>query len=330
MQTDNQKQEILATRVGGFGSSDAKMIIDFALNNTIKKQYYRRIAVFLGLTAVSDFSNVYTETGHKREKEIIDAYKKTDPESMHLSNPIFHDKGVLSNKYKCFSHIDMVKIFYPSNRHLFYEIKTSKKPMEEVLELYKEQLLWHATIIQQKDADEGGEYNPNISLLYYNEDFSGGEFDAKKLKEKFYQYKDEEIENFVKQIHRGFDVLTEFLEEISKNDYLELRLECKGKEFLSTPHLSDVVVQQMSELAHFMQVSKEMEQKELAVKEAVFQFMESKNIDIWDTEFFKFTRVKASKSILFDKDKFKNENAELYSQYLKESNRKSYVKLTLK
>ena len=77
-ENDDLKSEILATRKGGFGSSDASMIIDIATTGKIyKTEHLKRLAVFEGLIEPDNFTNKYMEAGNQREKEIFDADKMT-------------------------------------------------------------------------------------------------------------------------------------------------------------------------------------------------------------------------------------------------------------
>ena len=63
-------EEILATRRGGFGSSDASMILEIAKTDKIYKQeYFKRLAVFEGILEPENFTTPAMEVGNQREKE---------------------------------------------------------------------------------------------------------------------------------------------------------------------------------------------------------------------------------------------------------------------
>ena len=66
------KQEILATRVGGFGSSDAKMIATVGRTGILNETAKLRISQMLGIEPLDDFTSFYTENGKMREEQIFD------------------------------------------------------------------------------------------------------------------------------------------------------------------------------------------------------------------------------------------------------------------
>jgi len=69
------KEEILATRRGGFGSSDASMILEIAKTGKIYKQeHFKRLAVFEGILEPENFTTPAMEVGNQREKEIFEWY----------------------------------------------------------------------------------------------------------------------------------------------------------------------------------------------------------------------------------------------------------------
>ncbi|HZJ99756.1 MAG TPA: hypothetical protein VFC79_07105, partial [Tissierellaceae bacterium] len=70
---------------------------------------------------------------------------------------------------------------------------------------------------------------------------------------------------------------------------------------------------------------KELESEYKAQMEALF---ETYNVESWDTEDFKITRVKETKVESFDSKLFLEENPEMYKNYKKESVRKGYIKTT--
>lgn len=66
------------------------------------------------------------------------------------------------------------------------------------------------------------------------------------------------------------------------------------------------------------------------IKKKIEEEMTAQNIKSWETESIKITRVLSSTSKIFDSKKFKEEQPELAAQYEKETEKKSYLKITLK
>ena len=102
------KAEILATRKGGFGSSDAWLIIDIATIGRVLPKHYERLAVYDGIIEPNDYSSKEMETGNQREREIFEYLKEKNTSDIWISNPTYFDNNnILSDHFKCFSHIDI-------------------------------------------------------------------------------------------------------------------------------------------------------------------------------------------------------------------------------
>ena len=83
----NHKAEVLATRKGGFGSSDAKMIIDIAkIGKIYRKEHLKRLAVFEGLIEPDDITTPAMEVGNQREREIFNWLNKNKQD---IACPVF-------------------------------------------------------------------------------------------------------------------------------------------------------------------------------------------------------------------------------------------------
>jgi hypothetical protein len=90
------KSKILATRRGGFGSSDAKMIIDIATSGKIYKQeHLKRLAVFEGLIPSPDYKSKEMEVGNQREREVNAWYQNEYADLPSFHNEKYDDKNIL-------------------------------------------------------------------------------------------------------------------------------------------------------------------------------------------------------------------------------------------
>jgi hypothetical protein len=66
------KNEIINTRVGGLGSSDAKMVAGIGERGFLNHADSKRIAIMLGMAEQRQFSTKAIETGNIIEKAIGD------------------------------------------------------------------------------------------------------------------------------------------------------------------------------------------------------------------------------------------------------------------
>ena len=84
----------------------------------------------------------------------------------------------------------------------------------------------------------------------------------------------------------------------------------------------------------FEKLVKQINEKKEKVRSIIFNWMVQEDIKSYkysDAEKeMNFTNVRAGESVKFDSTKFKKEQPEMYMQFLKESQVKSYLKMTLK
>ena len=336
----DHKRHILETRRGGFGSSDAGMLVDIALTGRVMPKYYERLGVFAGVLEPKSFSNKYTETGNQREREIFEYLQKENPEKEWWHNPIYNDiDGVFSNEYRCFSHIDITEnwvmpetgnVLVPGGTQTnIYEIKTSQDSTDTILERYDSQLKWHCVLAK----------NRVINVLHYQENWSevsetgdAPVFDATKIKHKILGFLDEDLQQFIEKIRDGLAVITEFLTSQKADGYKEILEHCKEKTMVTIyeNELSKSVIKKMRACSNFMKMSKAHEDEQKQIKEVILKLMTAKNIDKWKFEDIVFTKVGEGFSVSLDTKKIKEEAPEIYKKYSKESKRKAYLKMEIK
>lgn len=140
MKNYNHNEEIKATRVGGFGGSDAAMVLSIAkaieagdkLNTTQK----HRLNQLKGLEPVPQFSNADTEAGHRFEEEV----KASTGNDWTREQIIYDEKGDLYENFKVFAHAD----FYLTIAGSVKECKwTRTLNLDGLRERYHPQLQWY-------------------------------------------------------------------------------------------------------------------------------------------------------------------------------------------
>lgn len=140
MKEINHDQEIRATRVGGFGGSDAAMVLSIAkaieAGEKLTTTQRHRLNQLKGLEQVPQFSNADTEAGHRFEDEVA----ATLNESWSRESVIYDERGDIYENFRTFAHAD----FYLTNTASVKECKwTRTLNLDGLCERYQPQLQWY-------------------------------------------------------------------------------------------------------------------------------------------------------------------------------------------
>ena len=187
--------------------------------------------------------------------------------------------------------------------------------------------MWHYHIFNYSHATKW-----NLWLVHYKEDFTNKAFEPTNIFPREIRFSDAELDAFEKEIQYGLAVISAYLAEQRSKDYADLREYCKEKNYTKTSNdeITAPIKEKLLRLSNYMKMQDQLEKEHEQVKQVIFDFMERKGIDIWEFEDIKFTKVKESKTIGFDKKKFAKEHPAVYKQYnTKESIIKSYLKVKL-
>lgn len=304
----NHKDEIIATRKKGFGSSDAKMIAKIGRLESVSESDNRRIAEMLGLTERLQFSTKSTELGNEIENHVFELIKNKFPNT--VSN-LFYQSEELTNKYGfgVFNHIDYeceTKSFL-----VWIENKATKKDINQTIDEYATQLAWHSELLKEK-AKKLGKF-PKLFVSHYQtevtECFSAENFNILEIDINGFEI---ETEN----IHKGLSHISELL----KSDF-----EYKPSDELYANNLP-VSVQEKIKTIHnaFNQINEANKLIE-DFKETMLDLMVKNNVKSIKNDFFSITLIKKTVGSSFDRKTFEKEHPELAKKYEKKTNRKSYV-----
>lgn len=128
-------KEIISTRVGGLGGSDAALLLRVGENglSALTASDNRRLLVMMGKQEPEDFGgNMYTNAGHKFEDWMAEYSAKDMQREQYVARD-------LAKNFKTFAHADFVK-----DNATIYECKfVTTKTTDKVLETYKAQLQWY-------------------------------------------------------------------------------------------------------------------------------------------------------------------------------------------
>lgn len=304
------KDEIIKTRTGGLGSSDARMIARIGRNGFITETDKRRLAVMLGIENQKEFTSFDTEHGNFIEQKIFEYLQEKIP--FVTSNPYTEYKSLSEQLgFKVFNHIDFEII--TKDTLIWIECKDSKYDTDEVEKEYSCQLDYHFLIGQQKAIELGLDFV--LSMYHYKDINKSDEFNPSFLKYRTFYFRE------TNHLIQGLEIIS--------NEIKDFKYE-KSEEF----HISDLPDIWQSETESMQLLLEEIENKQKEVddfKQRLLEIMEKNNVKSIKNDYFYITYVAPSVSVGFDKDKLKKELPEVFEKYnTKKSNKKSYLKLTIK
>lgn len=141
MKEINHDQEIRATRVGGFGGSDAAMVLAIAKaiesGEKLTTTQRHRLNQLKGIEQVPQFSNADTEAGHRFEEEVKASMPGND---WTREQVIYDERGDIYENFRVFAHAD----FYFPIAGGVKECKwTRTLNLDGLRERYAAQLQWY-------------------------------------------------------------------------------------------------------------------------------------------------------------------------------------------
>ena len=144
MKKENHNEEIKATRVGGFGGSDAAMVLEIAERIASGQQLTttqkHRLLQLKGLETRPDFDSPEIQSGRAFEDEVAKRLKKEDWDRETFLQPMPNATMTVRKNFRVFAHAD----FYNSKTNTVTECKWSRKFSHEGLEKqYAAQLQWY-------------------------------------------------------------------------------------------------------------------------------------------------------------------------------------------
>lgn len=144
MKKKDHKEEIRATRVGGFGGSDAAMVLEIAdrINSgqPLTTTQKHRILQLKGLESRPEFDSPEIQAGRSFEDNVAESLVAIGWDRETFLTPKPNTSMAIRKNFKVFAHAD----FYNPNTNTVTECKWSRKFSHEGLEKkYAAQLQWY-------------------------------------------------------------------------------------------------------------------------------------------------------------------------------------------
>lgn len=307
------KEEIINSRAGGLGSSDAKLVAQAGRTGVISETLKVRIAQMLGLEERKQFSTSGTRKGDRIEQEVFNILQSKYGNV--VSNPKYvHERYSALFGFDILNHIDYE--FETETSLIWVENKATKKDAVSTRYDYSEQLDWHYLLLQEK-AEKLGKKPVLLFSHYQTNDDEFEEFDASKFNYFAVCSSNQSIEDIIK----GLQLIQEELVDFKYEKKVSLEAE-----------LLPVKMQEEAQKIHALLLEiKERENTIEAFKLKICEMMEAAGVDKINNPFFDITYIAPTTMTTFDSKKYKSDNPELnLPAYNKISQKKSYVKLKLK
>lgn len=324
---EQYKQDIINTRKGCLGGSDAKLLQQVALWGKVPQSAYKRLAVCKGLIEQENITTKVMEYGDFIEQSIFEHLSEVD--KRYQSNPCLVSKRYSTKEVKIIDHVDFV-LQDDENKVLnLYECKASKYSTTQVRNIYECQL-YHHYLLGGELAKELGNYRVNVFLCHYDTSDVDLDapwvFDPNKISVRQVRFNNKQVFDMAKAVSIVSDFLADF------NEYYE-------QEEIDANLLPANVQTRFSEVAQFLREIKEREQKVNDFKDKLYNFMLDKNIKGIRSEEWSITRVDASESKSVDYKKLFEQEIEskhrvkakrLKEKYKKSTQKKGFVTIKLK
>lgn len=326
---ENYKENIIATRTGCLGGSDARIIQSIAEAGKIPQSAMKRLAVCKGLAEQPQFTNPAIEFGNYVESMVFESLHNQDERWQ--SNPCLVSTKYSKPNCKVIDHIDFFLQDDEKKVIILGECKATRSTYEQTYDEYKWQLLHHYLLGCEK-AKELGDYKVKVMLCHYCSDgidlTQPFEFDPSRLTVKTLR----NMEKLSKSYHlaEAMDIIDSFLETFT--EYYE-------DEEIDGNLLPEKVKAEFDQVTTFLTEIKEREKKVEDFKKKLTEFMISKGVKSIKNDAWAITLVNESESVSVDyKAIFTNEIEakkprvanKLKKQYKKVAKKKAYITIKVR
>lgn len=321
------KADVINTRVGCLGGSDAKMLAQIDNFGNIPTSAYKRLAVCKGLIGHESMTNRAMEYGDFIEQKVFELLSKGDEEH-YESNPCWVSEKYSRRNVKCIDHVDVAHIDEESQTIYIWEVKASKYATNVVRQEYKAQLYHHTLFGREKCSQRGRKWRCKVYLAHYNTDGIDLEqdftFDESRL-----TIQEVKFNNRLFDLDNAMDLVDNFLETF--DFYTE-------SEIINAQYLPEKIQAQFSSIAEVMREIKSKEERINEFKKKLYEFMLEKGIKSVSGEDYTFSVVMPTQTTSFDSKAYLADMDEkhprlakkLREQFKKTTNKNGYLAIKVK
>lgn len=314
------KDEIISSRVGNLGGSDAHILAAIAKNGCVQRAQVERLAIAKGLYERPNITNIAMQYGDFIENMIYDSLVQVD--ERWESNKCFRSQKYGREGLGLLVHIDF-SLFDESRDKpllLWVECKATTTDIEQTYKDYKEQLYVEYVLGKELAEQLGADFKLELchydaSVMFEDESQLQFAFDPDKISRKKVIFKKP-----VFDIASGMDIAAQYVSEMTEYK----------REEIDWDYLPAEVQEQMKQVNNILVSIKEKQDSIEEFKSRFYDFLCKNEIKSVKTPYFTISRVDEAISMQFDKVKFASEHPELVAEYQKEVKKKGYVLIKTK
>lgn len=314
------KDEIISSRVGNLGGSDARILAAIAKNGCVQRAQVERLAIAKGLYERPNITNIAMQYGDFIENMIYDSLVQVD--ERWESNKCFRSQKYGREGLGLLVHIDF-SLFDDSRDKpllLWVECKATTTDIEQTYKDYKEQLYIEYVLGKELAEQLGADFKLELchydaSVMFEDESQLQFAFDPDKISRKKVIFKKP-----VFDISSGMDIAAQYVSEMTEYK----------REEIDWDYLPAEVQEQMKQVNNILVSIKEKQDSIEEFKSRFYDFLCKNEIKSVKTPYFTISRVDESVSIQFDKVRFTAEHPELAAKYQRAVKKKGYVLIKTK
>ena len=314
------KDEIISSRVGNLGGSDARILAAIAKNGCVQRAQVERLAIAKGLYERPNITNIAMQYGDFIENMIYDSLVQVD--ERWESNKCFRSQKYGREGLGLLVHIDF-SLFDDSRDKpllLWVECKATTTDIEQTYKDYKEQLYIEYVLGKELAEQLGADFKLELchydaSVMFEDESQLQFAFDPDKISRKKVIFKKP-----VFDIASGMDIAAQYVSEMTEYK----------REEIDWDYLPAEVQEQMKQVNNILVSIKEKQDSIEEFKSRFYDFLCKNEIKSVKTPYFTISRVDESVSIQFDKVRFTAEHPELAAKYQRAVKKKGYVLIKTK
>lgn len=314
------KDEIISSRVGNLGGSDARILAAIAKNGCVQRAQVERLAIAKGLYERPNITNIAMQYGDFIENMIYDSLVQVD--ERWESNKCFRSQKYGREGLGLLVHIDF-SLFDESRDKpllLWVECKATTTDIEQTYKDYKEQLYVEYVLGKELAEQLGADFKLELchydaSVMFEDEFQLQFAFDPDKISRKKVIFKKP-----VFDISSGMDIAAQYVSEMTEYK----------REEIDWDYLPAEVQEQMKQVNNILVSIKEKQDSIEEFKSRFYDFLCKNEIKSVKTPYFTISIVDESVSIQFDKVRFTAEHPELAAKYQRAVKKKGYVLIKTK
>lgn len=314
------KDEIISSRVGNLGGSDARILAAIAKNGCVQRAQVERLAIAKGLYERPNITNIAMQYGDFIENMIYDSLVQVD--ERWESNKCFRSQKYGREGLGLLVHIDF-SLFDESRDKpllLWVECKATTTDIEQTYKDYKEQLYVEYVLGKELAEQLGADFKLELchydaSVMFEDEFQLQFAFDPDKISRKKVIFKKP-----VFDISSGMDIAAQYVSEMTEYK----------REEIDWDYLPAEVQEQIKQVNNILVSIKEKQDSIEEFKSRFYDFLCKNEIKSVKAPYFTISRVDESVSIQFDKVRFTAEHPELAAKYQRAVKKKGYVLIKTK